>query len=468
MHNKPLIHSSPIAENLYRNFSTSDFTSEQLTSDQCKLNPVETIVQRNLSAPPLSVETFPSSDLQQEFHPNPKRQKNQMRRDDLPLKKRYFDFSTTTAPSRKRAKLQHDNSHEIPPSSGGEKLDTCNSSVKVGLDNSIHQRMSIETLLLESSTVAEPAPHDKFATSRSRMSIDTLLSESSTVIEPAPHDFAASRNPLIKKKSKYRRSQPLSGNQRILQEISSLEKIEKSLPFEKQPDNDNCYFTAVTKEYFYVLPYTLQFQSVKTLTGKFIPHLIPEEASDELRKNLATAKSIISYVHNAVPFSSNYFERSKLFTPNYYDQNCLLPLKGVISTSLDLVREKNSSDKSLKSNVEKIIKYKTGNCDEMSKVGYYVARDNAPVEIVKIRGGDHIFLIIGRNQASQLSDYKNWGSQAAICDVWTGAYYPASEIEKYLLDYVELMRWDNMQWTVVRNFNPAIQTIAKKKLPKSN
>jgi hypothetical protein len=36
------------------------------------------------------------------------------------------------------------------------------------------------------------------------------------------------------------------------------------------------------------------------------------------------------------------------------------------------------------------------------------------------------------------------------------------------LDYIELMRCDNMQWTIVRNFNPEIQTIVKKNLSQYN
>jgi hypothetical protein len=73
-----------------------------------------------------------------------------------------------------------------------------------------------------------------------------------------------------------------------------------------------------------------------------------------------------------------------------------------------------------------------GNCGEQAAIAFvhlsqlkvrpldYMARTNA----------DHAFVVIGRKEDSDQSNYRTWGSDCVICDPWAGAAFVAEDIPK--------------------------------------
>jgi hypothetical protein len=245
-------------------------------------------------------------------------------------------------------------------------------------------------------------------------------------------------------------------SQQILEQILVLEKLEKSKIFSHPDYYENFYSTVVIDERPLKTAYTIG--KVEVLTGTLAYHLIPENASKKLRENLKTAKKIIHLVGNAVPFSENYLQRSKIFFHNHPNPNHVT----VVQKSLDILRKEIYYGNPLESHVQKIMRYKTGNCGELAAVGfYYATKEHVQAEVVKIQRGDHHFLVIGRNEKFPLFDFKNWGPNAVICDPWTRSYYPASKIEQYLMDCIgEAIIDDNgAQHTIVRHFDPSKQAL---------
>lgn len=99
---------------------------------------------------------------------------------------------------------------------------------------------------------------------------------------------------------------------------------------------------------------------------------------------------------------------------------------------------------------------KAGNCLEMAAVGAEYGKTlGASITFCSLFHGDHAFLVIGRDKSSKILDYPNWGENAVLCDPWSGACYPANELDKYLLDYDGLETLNNGRIvTLVKPFNP--------------
>jgi hypothetical protein len=131
-----------------------------------------------------------------------------------------------------------------------------------------------------------------------------------------------------------------------------------------------------------------------------------------------------------------------------------------------------------------------GNCCEMAMTGYEYIRDTFPdkrVEIVKIVNGDHVFLVIGREEQQPLNqgfllsgleaifqiankifmkntktvdlDYRTWKSDVVVCDPWSGSCYPASKINQYLMDYCDLESSIGRRIPCVTPFDPTVQSL---------
>jgi hypothetical protein len=239
--------------------------------------------------------------------------------------------------------------------------------------------------------------------------------------------------------------------------------------------------------------------SLKFLNGKLLHHPIPEDATEKMRENLKTAKKIIRFVHNAFPFSSNHLLRSKVInaclqSPEIGSSSLLdrknisvIPRKDIpaidriVTNTLSLKRRINRIPMPLADNVREFASIKIGNCCEMSEAGLLFSharnepRDCAemfvngfnevqkwiPVEMFHFRKreGDHVFLVVDRDQDFSPETHDFWGDDAVVCDVWTGAHYPASMIEEHLLDYVTNLTVHQIPYAVVRKFNPSKQTL---------
>ncbi len=221
---------------------------------------------------------------------------------------------------------------------------------------------------------------------------------------------------------------------------------------------------------------TDQANSKKTylLTGGMREILSPPSASEELKYNMKIAKTIIKHVHEAIPFSANHPRRSRIFRL-IHDNDRLVKIQTIFSKNISISREKTDNPNvSLELINRTALEHKIGHCFEMSVVGYEYWETlqnrmiemgaNTPfplLEIFHIVGGDHGFLVVGRNPQSLPAEYWNWGDKAMVCDVWTGGCYPAYHIEHYLMDYIDVIQRDNRLYTIVKPFDPSRQVLAK-------
>ena len=188
-----------------------------------------------------------------------------------------------------------------------------------------------------------------------------------------------------------------------------------------------------------------------------LENVLLKNDSLQLGENIRTGEAIVRYVQANVPCSPNYPRRTETFTNSVLNDSITVKNGQAL---LDIVRE--TPDLPLSEVVEMIEDYGVGNCEEMSSVGLKYARDTFgpqfPIERFAIHNGDHIFLVIGRDPMSEESDYRNWGSDAVICDPWTGACFPATDLERHLYNYVSTTH-DEIPYTVVSRFNPATQAL---------
>jgi len=217
-------------------------------------------------------------------------------------------------------------------------------------------------------------------------------------------------------------------------------------------------FLAQASALLSVLPFTASTsKQPETYLNGQLESLSLKDGSPQLRENMQRSAEIVRQVRTNVPCSPNYPRRTDTFTNTA--SNGSISLKNG-QALLDVVRE--TPDLPLSQVVEMVEGYGVGNCEEMSSVGLKYARDQFgpefPIERFAISRGDHIFLVIGRSAMSAESDYKNWGPDAVICDPWTGASFPATDLETHLYNYVSTTN-DQTPYTVVSRFNPATQEL---------
>lgn len=161
----------------------------------------------------------------------------------------------------------------------------------------------------------------------------------------------------------------------------------------------------------------------RTLTGRVreiplgsLSHLEPEEER-ALKQNLQAAQEIMRYVQKIVFVSWNFLDRCESYRElpaNERKQRCTM--------ARDLLNQMRA----LENSQELAKKFNIGNCYEMASIGYDYAKGRIQIAKAKLWSGDHFFLIIGGDNS------------AVICDPWMGAYYPFSEKESYLRNYVGL------------------------------
>ncbi|KTD45686.1 hypothetical protein Lrub_2483 [Legionella rubrilucens] len=83
-------------------------------------------------------------------------------------------------------------------------------------------------------------------------------------------------------------------------------------------------------------------------------------------------------------------------------------------------------------------KYSLGNCFELSLLSLEYLVMNEPdvrAEVFTLSGGDHTFLVVGRNPASPLHSPETWGKNAFFCDPWANKVYPAHKYPIHLRNH---------------------------------
>ena len=72
-----------------------------------------------------------------------------------------------------------------------------------------------------------------------------------------------------------------------------------------------------------------------------------------------------------------------------------------------------------------------GNCGEQAALAFVYLSEELkvrPLDFMSRTNADHAFVVIGRRDGSEESDYKTWGDGCVICDPWDSKVYPAAEI----------------------------------------
>lgn len=69
---------------------------------------------------------------------------------------------------------------------------------------------------------------------------------------------------------------------------------------------------------------------------------------------------------------------------------------------------------------DEVKKQRCGNCGEFSVLAFMYLYDKGvrPLDWMSLVGGDHAFVLIGRQSKSDANNVLTWGKNAAVCDPW--------------------------------------------------
>jgi hypothetical protein len=216
----------------------------------------------------------------------------------------------------------------------------------------------------------------------------------------------------------------------------------------------------------YVVPvtnYERTFRS-RVLTGG-VQEVKSGFLSKEAKRNIIVAKQIIAFVKNAVPFSDNHMSRARICRLEKNEKKLRQIQHEILATMDEVVKIARDEDATLVQIDAAVRTYKTGNCQELMVVGYLYAKhvlgyDKVEMfEIPHAVRGDHNFLVLGRDQTLQPHEYWTFGPDVMVCGSWEEGYFPARQIDTYLLNYVGSEVLDGRYLTKVVDFDPSYQGI---------
>jgi hypothetical protein len=194
------------------------------------------------------------------------------------------------------------------------------------------------------------------------------------------------------------------------------------------------------------------------LTGE-MKQLI-DTGSVNLVENIDAAKKIVNYVQGIILNSGNHPYRTKSLKQQKDRPDINSRIRN-ISHKISRIRMSSESDLEV---LKRAKEQKVANCSEMVELGFEYAlstlHTTSSIEIFHIHGGDHVFLVIGRDPNSDMSDSSTWGTDCVICDPWSGAYYPALKLKNYLLNFKKLQLSDKgILECSVDSFDPKTQQL---------
>lgn len=194
---------------------------------------------------------------------------------------------------------------------------------------------------------------------------------------------------------------------------------------------------------------------------------------NSLEANLQLGKEILADTLDTILFSSNNLARSRmilkeeackqnvnlqdLFSLYLTTHKCLLSKRfatpGILESRFAAykVSAKIANDMSI------------GNCGEMAEVALFKGIErgiwDTHLDVIYIVGGDHEFVVLGRQPGSDPNDYKKWGPSAVVIDPWAGKVFALSEVETKLKNYVKADRFSGEP--TLKLFNPKTQRLSQ-------
>lgn len=188
-------------------------------------------------------------------------------------------------------------------------------------------------------------------------------------------------------------------------------------------------------------------------------------AVTQLELNLSLGQTINDYTQEKVPIILNYLERRDI-DYEAESQKCgyeisMVNFKQLASMAFEMIYTPVACSEYTTQNIQKIAavakKHGIGTCLEMSAVALDYCIENRVsqrAEIFYLEGGNHVFLVLGRDPKSTPSNYEEWGSNAVICDTWSGKVFPSSEIDSNLKNFVKLKTVGTHISTILEPFDP--------------
>ena len=182
-----------------------------------------------------------------------------------------------------------------------------------------------------------------------------------------------------------------------------------------------------------------------------------------LDQHLKLAATIQDYVHQRIFFSTNYQNRI-----------CILPEEEIARPEdlMAVIRDIRAG-KTPREQLELSLRYKTGNCEEMVRVGLQCpAIQDTYAETMGYQApGDHLFLVIGRDPTTPPKIPEEWNRDAVICDVWAGTYFPGFAAEQHLIYFCGMVQGTDSRKPApilmpsIRLYDPDTDVIAIGTLP---
>jgi hypothetical protein len=183
------------------------------------------------------------------------------------------------------------------------------------------------------------------------------------------------------------------------------------------------------------------------------------------------AKEAISYARSYIVNGNTWLSSNGLDADS----------KRVLNTGVGFVREeKNSLLHSSKNPVDNFFsvvttskKYSLGNCHELAFMALHYLVSKYPdyrSEVVSLGQGNHVFVVIGRDENSEIGNINTWGKDAIICDPWANKIFPASEYLTELKGYKLESQGtfgNKILVNTVQNYNPQLFIPETENLPNS-
>lgn len=137
--------------------------------------------------------------------------------------------------------------------------------------------------------------------------------------------------------------------------------------------------------------------------------------------------------------------------------NAIKILRYILSYSID----PNEDEIQFRSEI--ISACKVGNCAEYSMMAFAeMHRLNFGIraEIVRIEKGDHAFLVLGREEKSELNNPSTWGNDAVICDSWAGEVYQAEQLPHRFTNLISFITDDPQFINAITSLNLRFHELA--------
>ncbi len=177
-------------------------------------------------------------------------------------------------------------------------------------------------------------------------------------------------------------------------------------------------------------------------------------------ENMTLAQEGDSYLKKAVQLSEINPSRNSVTADFYEIHNRIVEMRQTYPEKVSLFAMAKAVGNTC-------LKYSLGNCLELSCAGWvYLQTQNLgkKVDIFRIRnkdpkneiGGDHGFIVIGRDVKSDPKNPATWGPHAVIWDPLRNSYFYPTQLH-LLLDYIKM---DDQHKPISKPFDPATQDLA--------